>query len=563
MEPIIVAISFFWFAVVLKYVLFWIYLWQLKEYHVGRFLDHFRTHKGKKIFLNVFYVAKFVTVIFFFTHRIFLYVVLLLYPIESLIFIGNILKGNFKKPVVTAKTAWLMLVSFFGVALCVFLIYTYTVTNTSFVFTLLLFDVAIPLFISVMVLLFQPFFVIARNSMLKKATQKRSTFKNLVVVGITGSYGKTSTKEFLTTILSQKFNVVSTKDHQNSEMGIAKCILNELTEKHEIFVVEMGSYKKGGIDLLCNMTKPNIGIVTGVNEQHLALFGSLKNLLSAEGGRELVDNLPKDGLLVVNGDNKYCLDLYKKTHIKKKIYTMHRDKIDSDVWAEEISVKEDSLDFMVINREHEAVHFNVSILGRQNIQNVLGAVLVARGLGMTLEEIAIACQNIKQEQAGITLKRGVHGITIIDSSYSSNPDGVMADLNYISVFKGKATSADGNSGKAGNSRVLTKGFGEPKKVIVMPCLIELGSKSKEIHYQIGKKIGQVCDLAVITTKDKFDDVKDGAMTTGMPENSILFCSNVQDIFTKITTFCKNGDAVLLEGRVPEELIRLLSKEKSA
>ncbi len=420
-----------------------------------------------------------------------------------------------------------------------FLSYKYVGENSRFIFALLIFDILIPIFISAIVLLFQPFFVLVRNIILEKAKEKIKKINNLTVIGITGSYGKTSTKEFLTTILSQKFNVLSTLKHKNSEIGIAQTILKDLNAKHEIFIVEMGSYKKGGIKLLCDIVKPKIGIITGVNEQHLALFGSQDNLLSAEGGRELVESLPKNGLIVLNGDNKYCLNLYKKIYefvgnnIEKKIYTTKKDKISSNIWTEDITVYKDYISFIARSKEKEMAHFSVNVLGKQNVQNLLGAILVAKEFGMDFGEISEACKNIQQNQASIILNKGIYGIDIIDSSHSSNPDGVIADLDYLNIFP-------------------------KKKVVVMPCLIELGNKSSEIHYAIGKKIAEICDLAIITTKDKFKEIKKGAAENGMPKDRILLCDKSKEIFAHITTFCKEGDAVLLEGRVPKSLIEKLN-----
>jgi UDP-N-acetylmuramoyl-tripeptide--D-alanyl-D-alanine ligase len=359
------------------------------------------------------------------------------------------------------------------------------------------------------------------------------TGRQIKVIGITGSYGKTGTKEFLTTILSKKYKVLSTKDHQNSEMGIAKCILENLTPEHEIFVVEMGSYQKGGIKLLCDIVKPEIGLVTGVNEQHLSLFGSLQNLLSAEGGRELADALPNNGLLILNGDNKFCLDLYKKTDKNTKTYSLHRGKINSDIWAEDETITKKNISFMAISKNKEANYFKVDVLGKQNIQNLLAAILTAKELGMDMAEISEACENIKEEQAGMILKQGKHKINIIDSSYSANPNGVLADLDYLNIF-------------------------ENKKVVVMPCLIELGKKSQDIHEKIGQKIGKTCDMAIITTKENFENIKKGAIYSGMSAKNIIFCENPNDIYSMITLFCKSEDTVLLEGRVPPKLITLLS-----
>ena len=172
------------------------------------------------------------------------------------------------------------------------------------------------------------------------------------------------------------------------------------------------------------------------------------------------------------------------------------------------------------------------------MQNLLGAILVAKELGMTSTEIAEACKNISQSHGGMVLANGKYGISIIDSSYSANPDGVFADLGYLqAAFAG--------------------GTGASKKVIVMPCLIELGKRSAEIHEEIGRKIAEVCDLAIITSKDYFKDIEKGFNQVKKGEAKCLLCDNPQDIFSIIMLLCKSGDAVLLEGRVPNDLIKLL------
>ncbi len=525
----------FWFIRTSKYILFWVYLWQLKEYHIGRFLDHFNTHKGKKlIFDPLLFVKIILAALFILRSELFALlfsILFLIYFAESLAFIVSIALKKTKKPVRTAKTVLLTLLLF-----ALLVLFAFWVNNPLYI---LLFDILTPLIVSLVVLSFQPLAVLIRNNTLNKAAEKIKNIKsagNLKVIAITGSYGKTSTKEFLSTILSKKYKVLKTKEHQNSEIGVAKCILDDLKPSHQIFIAEVGAYNKGKVKEVCNILKPEIGVVTGVNEQHLALFGSLDNLLSAEGGRELAKMLPKDGVLVLNGDNKYCLDLYKKTgpegYPEKKVYSTTGKKVNSDIWTDQLSVHEDFISFLAVDKSKKIVHFRVNVLGGQNIQNILAAILVAKELDMNLEEIAEACKNIKQEQAGMTLKKGKHGINIIDSSYSSNPDGVYADIDYLNVFL-------------------------QKKVIVMPSLIELGEKSKEVHEKIGRKIAEICDLAIITSRDRFKDIKNGFLGEGGDAKNILLCDNPQDIYSIITLFCKKGDVVLLEGRVPARLISLL------
>jgi UDP-N-acetylmuramoyl-tripeptide--D-alanyl-D-alanine ligase len=534
-----VLLTTLWFVWEVKYGIFWLYLWQLKDYHIGRFTDHFRTHRGRKLIFNFIQILKIVLFFLFFAaDGLFVYIfsiLLLTYLAESALFLRSILNGSVKRPVITSKILFLSVIFFLLVFL--FLSWISSFKDSVQPALLLEFDILTALIISLIVLIFQPIFVLVRNNTLRKAAVKLEKIKavsKLKVIAITGSYGKTSTKEFLATILSKKYRVLKTNEHQNSEIGVAKCILQDLKPSHQIFIAEVGAYNKGKVKEVCSMIKPEIGIVTGVNEQHLALFGSLENLLSAEGGEELADALPQNGLLVVNADNKYCLDLYNKVSGKnRKVYSFSNKIIDADIWSDNIEVAKNYISFTAMDRSKEFMHFNVRVLGKQNVQNLLGAILIAKELGMDFGQIADACKNISQKQAGIVLKNGKHGIYVVDSSYSANPDGVYADLDYFSVFKGK-------------------------RAMVMPCLIELGGKSAAIHEKIGRKIAEVCDLAIITSKDRFKEVKKGAIEAGMPEKNILLCDKTQDIYSAITLFCKSGDAVLLEGRVPKELIKLLA-----
>jgi len=531
-----ILITIFWLIWEIKYVLFWLYLWQLKDYHVARFVDHFRTFKGKKVFLNIEQSVKIFLLLLLLLNTdafsVVFAVLLFIYIVESAIAIRSVIKKSLKVPQKTAKILFLGAITF--VSVLGFLLINTKFSETKSLLLLLLADIILPIFVAIVVLLFQPIFVLLRNNVLAKARVKLNSIRainNIKVVAITGSYGKTSTKEFLTTILSTKYRVLSTKDHQNSEIGIAKCILDNLKPSHQIFIAEVGAYDKGKVKQVCNILKPNLGIVTGVNEQHLALFGSMGNLLSAEGGVEMAEILAREaGKLFVNGNNKYCLDLYKDFSGEKKIYCEDNSKIDADTWADSPSVTQSSISFIGLNKSGQMAHFQASVLGKQNIQNLLGAISVAHELSMSFGEISDACNRIEQKQAGMAVKIEKNGINIIDSSYSSNPDGVYADLEYLSLYGGK-------------------------KVIVMPCLIELGKISKEIHSKIGKQIGKTCDLAIITSKDNFEDINVGIKEVSQ-KTKCVFCDNAQDIYSLITLSCKQGDAVLLEGRVPAKLNEL-------
>ncbi|MFH1036573.1 MAG: Mur ligase family protein [Patescibacteria group bacterium] len=446
------------FILFIKLFLFWSWLWQLKEYHIGRFLAHFETRAFLKI-ISSFWRKKF--------------------------------------PKFTVKVIVIFISGLFFAALSIF----YSKS------TLLFLIIFAPVFSSLWVLFLQIPTVILRGRILRKATRKRARFKNLLVIGITGSYGKTSTKEFLYSILSSKFNVLKTEAHQNSEVGISQCLLNNLDPEHEIFIVEMGAYNRGGIKLLCDITKPKWGILTGINEQHMATFGSQGNIVKAK--YELIENLPENGVAFFNAKNKYCVELYEKTQgVKKILYGQ------------------------------EATFFGQ--------ENILGAMAIAKEAGMTDEEIKQAVDKINNKMPGIKIKDGIKGLNIIDATYSANPDGVIANLEYLGKFSGSPSI---------KLRI--------KKIIVMPCLIELGKASKEVHSRIGKKIAEVCDLAIITTGDRFKEIREGVASVEVlasQRTEIILMENPKKIFDKLMSFCKEGDTILLESRVPKSVIGQLTTD---
>lgn len=525
-----------WFFYQTKAVFFWLSLWQLKEYRLDRFFDHFRTEKGKRLIFNPFQLLKIFLIFSFFFSFFPLFLVLFLYLGEGVIFFKNLFLKKLIKPIFTKKIIFLTTINFILVISFLLFLFKAKLDQSSFFFWLLFYDLFTPFLTSLTVLIFQPITFLYKRLLIKKAKEKREKFKDLIVIGITGSYGKTSTKEFLATILSEKFKVLKTKKNQNNEVGIAKCILEELTPEHQIFVVEMGAYKKGEIKLLAEMTKPKIGILTGVNEQHLALFGSMENLLSAEGGKELIESLPEDGLAIFNGNNFFSQKIYQETKIRKKICYRLNGKLPKnfsfDFWAETLSLEKEFLSFLVFSKQNEKVEFKVNLIGAHNIENILLAIAVATELRMSLKEIAIACQKIKPESGGVVIKKGIRGINVIASTYSLNPNSVIAHLEYLKIWPGK-------------------------KIIIMPCLIELGKASPQVHRKIGKEIGKVCDFAIITTKDRFKEIKEGAISEKIPKENILFLENPRKILEKIKKFASPENVLLLEGRVSEEIVKTI------
>ena len=530
----IFLLSFFWYVRTARTLLFVLYLWQLKEYHIGRLFAYLKTTKGKRLFFHPFIAGKLALLaLWFFEPGIAFTLLLFLYIGETGLLVNAVATKTFILPVVTKKTAVLIFSVFFVQS--IFLAGTLLYFIDSLFLALLFFDVFSLVIGSLVVLLWQPYTIFQRNRIIKRATEKIKKLKNLKVIGITGSYGKTSTKEFLAHILQKKFVVLKTPEHKNSEMGITHTILYNLTDEHEIFVCEMGAYSRGGIKILTDIVQPNYGIVTGVNEQHLGVFGSRMNLFSAEGGGELVQSLPQNGVLVLNDDSKQLHELGPWLQLWNPSFANYvwcSTKTQKDFFTKDVVITKDEVSFTMRKKDGEEAKAKLPLIGRHNVENILLATAVATKLGMSMKEIEEALKDIPANVSSMLLKKGKKGIEILDSSYSANPTGVFASLEHLKLWKGK-------------------------KIVVMPSLIELGSASHEVHVKIGRKIGEVCDFAIITTSDEFSSLLRGAKEKEMKEENMLLLENSKEIAEKIFALAKEGDIVLLEGRVPSSLLPLL------
>jgi len=499
----------------IKNFLFWTYLWQLKNYHIGRFLAHFSTYKGKKLIYNP--LLKTILLIgLFLNSTISLFLLILIYLIEF----SDLFRKKIILPQKTSKTLFLSFLILFSFSL--FLIFIFNFDLLTLTISIILFDILTPLIVSLIILLFQPITVILRNRIINKAIKKRKSLENLLVIGITGSYGKSSTKEFLKTILSKEFDVIATEKNENSEMGISRCILNNLKEENEIFICEMGAYNRGGIKLLSKIALPKIGILTGINNQHLATFGSQENIIKTKF--ELIDSLPLEGLAVLNWDNQHIKDNFKSDISSIKYSAIE----ESDIYATEIMEDEEGISFKINSKKGESYSLKTKIKGIQNVSNLLACVSVAKKLGMTFEEIGERIGTINNSKI-----KKVKNFDIIESTYSSNFNGIMAHLEEIKKWKGD-------------------------KIIVMPCLIELGSEAKNTHYEIGRKIGEICDLAIITSKDYEKELKKG-FNFSKKDNTLLFMENGIEIYKEVFSRSKNDSVILLESRVPNSLIKKINE----
>lgn len=511
------------------------YWWQVKEYRPDRFWVFLKMSEGRANFTPlVFWVKLFILFSFpliLFTKGFLLFFVFLIglvFLVEDFFLLKELVTRKMRRPVFTLRAkrilatgAVLILLAFWGAYWLGF--YSKTLEWAIFLLVVDKFTlVIVPLGIA-----WTAVSVARRKKFeVREARFKLENIPKLVSVGITGSYGKTSTKEFLAQILSAKFRVAKTTGGENTEFGIARKVQANVKKNTQVFVAEMGAYKKGEVKRLTDIVRPKIGIITGITPQHLELFGSLKNIMETK--YELIEALPKDGTAIFNGSNPYCRRLAQRTKkVKTLIYQMGKPKkkITDKLWAEDIKVDRDKLTFWVRWRR-EKLQFKVPLLGRQSVENLLAASACALALGMTLSEISKAIQKISPLERTMEPHYLTNGTFVIDDTYNSNPTGFAAALNFIETINFE------------------------KRLVITPGIIELGQESKKIHKKLGARLAKIADKIYLTSSDFQEFIK-----LGMGKNShkLVLEKNIDLIIDALKGEVGKKDVVLLEGRIPEAL----------
>lgn len=353
------------------------------------------------------------------------------------------------------------------------------------------------------------------------------------VIGITGSYGKTSTKYILHQILSQKFNTLMTPDSYNTPMGICKVIRGELTTEHEIFIVEMGAYKRGDIRELCNLASPQIGILTAVGPQHLERFKSIENI--AKTKYELIESLPPGGLAVFNCDNEICAGLADRReqdgHPVRRYATepfpVAAAAERAELTAMNIQHTDEGLAFTIHTPIGTETEIHTQLLGRHNVSNILAATAVAIECGMTLEEIRVAIANVEPVPHRLQLSASEGDVTIIDDSFNSNPVGAKAALEVLTEIQGG------------------------KKVLVTPGMVELGEREYEENKRLGEHAADVCDLVILVGPRRTTPILDGLKAVQYPSQQIIVALNLEEVKQHLATQVQAGDVVLFENDLPD------------
>lgn len=346
---------------------------------------------------------------------------------------------------------------------------------------------------------------------------------DLTVVGITGSYGKTSTKHYLFRILSESYDVLMTPGSYNTPMGVIRTVREMMKPYYRIFICEMGAKQKGDIKEICDMVHPEIGIVTAVGPMHLETFKSIENVQATKF--ELIDALPPSGFGVVNDDFEYCANRDVRNVGIVRYAVSNKGK--SDYVAEDIKYSPTGTTFTVIGPEGLKLPLKTKLVGECNISNLLAAVAVAIHLKVPYDKIQYAVASIEQVEHRLNIKRTPAGVTIIDDAFNSNPSGSRMAVDVLS------------------------GFTDGQRIIVTPGMIELGEKQFELNKELGRYIAGGVDTTIFVGEYNREALVSGAREGGMEEKSIHIVASFGEAQQLLSTLLRPGDTVLYENDLPD------------
>lgn len=390
------------------------------------------------------------------------------------------------------------------------------------------------------VIITEPLAVIRRKILMNKARAKLASMAKIKIVGITGSYGKSTTKEMLFQILKPHFKVVRTPKNFNTDIGVSQTILKDVHAGTEVLIAEMGAYKTGEIRSAVSVAPPDIAIVTAVGNQHLSIFGSIKKLFAAK--YEIVEGIKQDGVAVLNGNNEYCIHMAEKTNRRKILYfTFSGDKyvisdgveegkrhskfpIDENVYAKDIKLSLHGISFQLVYKG-KAKQVKTNIISEHNISNLLAAISAAAELGLSLNDIAETINRIKFELPYLNQKKAKNGSTLIDDSYNSNEAGFISALKFLRLFK-----------KQGKKWVMTRG------------IIELGNAKKVVYERIAKILVKSAQ-GLITSDLELAE----AVSAADGKFEVIIVKSAQGFLNAFTNHINPDEIVLIEGRFPPDV----------
>ncbi len=345
---------------------------------------------------------------------------------------------------------------------------------------------------------------------------------DLIKIGITGSYGKTSCKFILGTILAEKYNVLVPPSSYNTPMGVTRVVREQLKNAHEVMIAEMGARNVGDIRELCELVHPQYGLLTSVGPQHLETFGTIENI--AKTKYELIECLPSHGCSFFPADNEICRGLYEITNIEKYLFAVDYDGL-AEARAENVRCGSFGSRFdLIIGGERIACE--TRLLGKHNIANIVGCACVAHRLGLTSTQIRIGIRKIQPVDHRLQLLPTSGGVAVIDDAFNANPSGVRAAMEVLSAFEGR-------------------------KIVVTPGMVELGDREVKENHAFGKVMSGVADIVFLIGPKHTKPIYDGLMEGGFKPDAVQVFASLSEASEELWKLARPGDVVIFENDLPD------------
>lgn len=456
-----------------------------------------------------------------FTEYIFTFyiIILILLLIEGIL---HFIKYNQKLPLKFTKRMIRIILGELIITLAIF-ISAYFLLNIKYLASLIPFYILVlPFIIIFIIFLLKPVEKMIFNHYKKMALTKLNKMDNLKIIGITGSFGKTSTKMILNSILTTTFKGFYTPASFNTPNGLLMTINSEKSIFNEYFISEMGAKKVGEIKELCDLVHPKYGILTSIGEAHLETFKSIENIQKTKF--ELIESLEEDGLGILNNDDKYQRE-YK---IKNKVNIIYVGIYnDADVMAKNIKVSSKGTSFDVyFKKDKKSLSVSTILLGEKNVYNILAACALANALGVSDKNIIKGVKNIKAINHRLELSH-INNMTILDDSFNSNPVGAKNALDVLSLM-------------------------DDTKIIITPGMIEMGDKEYELNYNFGRQIAKVCDKVYLVGKKQTKPIYEGLLKEKYKKEDIIINKSFKEAFDKVKVSFNNKPVVVLfENDLPD------------
>ncbi len=352
------------------------------------------------------------------------------------------------------------------------------------------------------------------------------------VIGITGSYGKTTTKFITAALLAAKYRVLKTPDGVNTTMGITRIIREELSDEHQIFVVEVAAYGPGEIREVCEILSPRLGILTSVGVQHLERFGTQARI--AEAKYELLASLPPGGTAVVNAEDPVCLELAERARADGKrvvLYGTGEAAGDLAIQAMDVKVSGRGTSFRVITGRGETASYETHLLGRWNLSNILAGIAAAVEWGVPLDAMREPVAALRPAPRRLEVREEGGIVKILDVA-NANPLGAQMALEVLAQF-------------TGGSRVL-----------ITPGMVELGPIEAEENRRFGQAAAAVCDYVVLVGPEQTRPIRDGLADRGFPQDRVLVVKNADEVADRLAGIVRPGDVLLYENRLPDTYLQV-------